>query len=307
MSVAVLPSAPLPYEHVTMLSAPSPSKRPKLSLNTSSAVPLGFGKKATSLRLETLSATSPTLRNTFSNAHEDVTRLRTPGARSHRPVLSSLSISSSPISTVEEPSTPVAPGSSHSSVSSAASTSTTDSLPIEIPYKLAFNTTSILSNGPLPRTRSVRKQFSQSKPMFPTAKRVAFKAPLEEEIHTERYTFRNSDIESSSSTISTLELTPSDRSKAKDQVDDEASHLGEKPEGDLSVKAPTMTGEKREADEDEDEGDSDTCPATPVAGRRKRDREWVWTLGPVKSDEPAATDVHIADDEPDESARQSTQ
>ncbi|KAK6399170.1 hypothetical protein LTR95_019461 [Oleoguttula sp. CCFEE 5521] len=305
MSVAVLPSAPLPYEHVTMLSAPSPSKRPKLSLNTSSAVPSGFGKKATSLRLETLSATSPTLRNTFSNAHEDVTRLRTPGTRSHRPVLSSLSISSSPISTVEEPSTPVAPGSSHSSVSSAASTSTTDSLPIEIPYKLAFNTTSILSNGPLPRTRSVRKQFSQSKPMFPTAKRVAFKAPLEEEIHTERYTFRNSDIESSSSTISTLELTPSDRSKAKDQVDDEASHLGEKPERDLSVKAPTMTGEKREADEDE--GDSDTCPATPVAGRRKRDREWVWTLGPVKSDEPAATDVHIADDEPDESARQSTQ
>ncbi|KAK6430003.1 hypothetical protein LTR95_013845 [Oleoguttula sp. CCFEE 5521] len=283
MSIAVLPSAPLPYEHVTMLSAPSPSKRPKLSLNTSSAAPSGFGKKATSLRLETLSATSPTLRNTFSNAHEDVTRLQTPGTRSHRPVLSSLSISSSPISTVEEPSTPVGPGSSHSSVSSAASTSTTDSLPVEVPYKLAFNTASILSN----------------------AKKVAFKAPLEEEIHTERYTFRNSDIESSSSTISTLELTPSDRSKARDQVDDEASHLGEKPQRDLSVKAPTMTGEKRDAEEDEE--DSDTCPATPVAGRRKRDREWVWTLGPVKSDETTETDVHIANDEPDEAAIQNTQ
>nr|OQO26650.1 hypothetical protein B0A51_04127 [Rachicladosporium sp. CCFEE 5018] len=299
MSVAVLPSAPLPYEHVTMLSAPSPSKRPKLSLNTSSAVPSGFGKKATSLRLETLSATSPTLRNTFSNAHEDVTRLSDCERQAHDRIVRS------PISTVEEPLTPIAPGSSHSSVSSAASTSTTDSLPVELPYKLAFNTASILSNGPLQRTRSVRKHFSQSKPMFPTAKKVAFKAPLEEEIHTERYTFCNSDIESSSSTISTLELTPSDRSKARDQVDDEASHLGEKPERDLSVKAPTVTGEKREADEDEE--DSDTCPATPVAGRRKRDREWVWTLGPVKANETAETDVHIADDEPDETARQRSQ
>jgi len=41
-----------------------------------------------------------------------------------------------------------------------------------------------------------------------------------------------------------------------------------------------QTGEKRESS---DEDDSDTCPATPVAGRKKRSREWVWTLGPVET------------------------
>jgi len=38
-----------------------------------------------------------------------------------------------------------------------------------------------------------------------------------------------------------------------------------------------LVGEKRESSDE----DSDTCPETPVAGRRKRRREWVWTLGPV--------------------------
>ena len=37
-----------------------------------------------------------------------------------------------------------------------------------------------------------------------------------------------------------------------------------------------------DADQSRDGDDSDTCPATPVAGKRKRDRQWVWTLGPVQ-------------------------
>jgi len=36
-----------------------------------------------------------------------------------------------------------------------------------------------------------------------------------------------------------------------------------------------VAGEKRDSSDE----DSDTCPETPVAGRRKRRREWVWTLG----------------------------
>jgi len=38
------------------------------------------------------------------------------------------------------------------------------------------------------------------------------------------------------------------------------------------------------------EDDYETDPKTPVAGRRKRQREWVWTLGPL-------TGVAAADDE----------
>jgi len=39
-------------------------------------------------------------------------------------------------------------------------------------------------------------------------------------------------------------------------------------------------GGKRESSSDE-EDESATCPATPVAGRRKRHRQWRWTIAPV--------------------------
>jgi len=277
MSLAILPSAPMAYNQPPVLVAPSPSKRPKLSLNTST-LPAAFGKKATSLRLETLSATSPTIRNTFSNAHEEDQNLKTPCGRPQRPALSSLSISTLAQSVDQEP-TPT-PSEPSSSAASATSTSTVDSLPAEVPYKLNYNTTSILSNGPIPRTRSVRRGLAQSKPMFPSAKKVAFKAPLEEEIKTEKYTWRHSDIESSASTISTLELSPPEANESEQKTDDSTKV---KPTEQLSTSSP-QTGEKRESS---DEEDSDTCPATPVAGRRKRHRQWVWTLGPVQSSEPS--------------------
>jgi hypothetical protein len=46
-------------------------------------------------------------------------------------------------------------------------------------------------------------------------------------------------------------------------------------------KAP-RAGDKRDSSESED--DSDTCPQTPVAGRRKRSRDWRWTLGKLPGD-----------------------
>lgn len=112
--------------------------------------------------------------------------------------------------------------------------------------------------------------------MFPTAKKVAFRAPLTEDITTERYTMRHSDIDSSISTISTLELSPPDADKPETLSEGNAHKLNTKAK-DKKSKSP-QTGEKRESS---DEDDSDTCPATPVAGRKKRSRDWVWTLGPV--------------------------
>ena len=60
-------------------------------------------------------------------------------------------------------------------------------------------------------------------------------------------------------------------------------------------------GLKREPSDDEE--DNDSCPATPVAGRRKRHRQWVWTLGPI---EPTSTDkegdeANIGEDEMEKS------
>lgn len=123
--------------------------------------------------------------------------------------------------------------------------------------------------------------------MFPTAKKVAFRAPLTEDITTERYTMRHSDIESSISTISTLELSPPDTEKAEEISEGDAHKLNSKSKG-KKARSP-QTGEKRESS---DEDDSDTCPATPVAGRKKRSREWVWTLGPVETESKLSDKQH---------------
>lgn len=98
---------------------------------------------------------------------------------------------------------------------------------------------------------------------------------------------RNSDLESSMSTISTLELSPpeTDKSELKNEGDALKSHSKSERKK-KSAKSP-QTGEKRESS---DEEDSDTCPATPVAGRKKRHREWVWTLDPIKTAAPTDSD-----------------
>jgi len=281
MSLAILPSSPATYNQTpTLPVAPSPAKRPKLSLNTT-ILPPTFGKKTTSLRLETLSATSPTVRNTFSNAHEEDARLRAAGNKPKRPTLSNLATSSITSQDIVT-SSPVAfdnLDSTASSTTSANSISTTDSLPTSVPYKLTYNATSILTNSPLPKPSTQRRAFAQSRPMFPTAKKVAFAAPLTEDITTEKYTMRHSDIESSVSTISTLELSPPETNKLEVEGEGNALKSGAKTAtAKKSTSSSPRTGEKRESS---DEEDSDTCPATPVAGRKKRHREWVWTLGPV--------------------------
>jgi len=100
---------------------------------------------------------------------------------------------------------------------------------------------------------------------------------LTEDVKNTKYTIAHSDIESSSSTISTLELPAPQYvfgKSAPENTKDEDAEVGS---GRARV-AAHQTGEKRESDEE----DSDTsCPATPVAGRRKRHRQWRWTLGPV--------------------------
>ncbi|KAG9185540.1 hypothetical protein G6011_06871 [Alternaria panax] len=263
--------------------------RPKLSINTEQPRILG---KGASLRLDTLSAVSPTVRNTFSNAYE---RPATAPAlqRPSRPQLTLESDQPPAFSTVN-------------SASTSASTTPSSASTIPIPYKQPHNLSSILSNSPA-RAIIPRKMASSSRPMFPAEKRVSFRTPLEEEITTTKYTLAHSDLGASSSTLSSLTSSESTTSSTTgSEANAERPSLSLKPAVNISTtsisplrlslssisstassaessprKSP-RTGEKRDSSSSED--DSDSAPETPVAGRRKRTRDWRWTLGPLPSD-----------------------
>ncbi|KAK8169397.1 hypothetical protein IWX90DRAFT_175869 [Phyllosticta citrichinensis] len=272
-------------------SAAQSKQRPKLSLNTAQAQIRTFGK-GSSLRLDTLSAVSPTIRNTFSNGYEP------------RPA----SASEPPSSSSPKPWSADTPTSA-STYDSTISTSSASSLGLDsarIPYSLPHNVKSILANSPLPPVVRHRTM----KPMFPPAKRVSFRAPLTEEIRTTKYTVAHSDLESSSSTISSLSLDchPSKSAETKEpEPESEAPQIMNLPSRTVSElaldaeeaskpsKSPSLAMNlslpgrkcKRESPSDS-ESDGDECPQTPVAGRRKRRREWVWTLGPINGQKPPA-------------------
>jgi len=152
-------------------------------------------------------------------------------------------------------------------------------LTAEVPYQLPYNVTSILSNGPIPRIRTNRNPYARSRPMFPTAKKVAFRAPLTEEIKTTKYTTAHSELELPSSTIDTTEAPEEDRRDEQGASEQSKPAVTKRVARGLVLTLPQSV-EKRESSDEEDE-DNDACPATPVAGRRKKSRVWQWTLGPI--------------------------
>ncbi|KAF3008919.1 hypothetical protein E8E13_011278 [Curvularia kusanoi] len=276
-----------------------PSQRPKLTVNTHQ--PRVFGKGA-SLRLDTLSAASPTVRNTFNNAYEPTTTTNTsntlntyvpppPGP----PAKLRLDITTTDCT----PASICTPDSASTLSSSTLTSASSESASSTIPYKQPHNLNSILTNS-----RIVPRKMA-SRPMFPAEKRVSFRTPLEEEIKNVKYTWASSDLEAA------LCSTSSEAPSADPVATTTATHqtvapkLG-KPSLSLvsSAQKPTVAtidsatrqrkppraGDKRDSSESED--DSDTCPQTPVAGRRKRSRDWRWTLGklPGDSQSPASED-----------------
>ncbi|OJD35880.1 uncharacterized protein BKCO1_1400028 [Diplodia corticola] len=309
-SLALLPAHP--QQPSPAVQPPQPAhaapRRPKLSLNTSTAQVRTFGK-GSSLRLETLSAVSPTARNTFSNGYEP----QTLSAESKADTPSSASTFSS--------------STSASSCSSLASSLGGESA--KIPYKLPHNVQSILANSPLPPVH--RHRTMAARRMFPATKRVSFRANLTEDIVTTKFTMAHSDIESSSSTISSL-ASDSNTSEADSDVTGPVpgptaaaaatttlpSRTAAKLDLQLAKPAPAPAPapvllataqhhsterprcQKRESPSDS-ESDSDTCPATPVAGRRKRRREWKWTLGPIDGQQVDAKLVREEDEMMDDS------
>ncbi|CAO2650916.1 Nn.00g092130.m01.CDS01 [Neocucurbitaria sp. VM-36] len=277
-------------------------QRPKLSINTQQTRIIG---KGASLRLETLSAVSPTVRNTFSNAYEQPST----APALERPSKPRLSIDSN-ISNANSASTP----SSASTLSSTLTSASNESATISIPYKQPHNLASILANSP---ARSIiPRKMAPTRPMFPAEKRVSFRTPLEEEIKTVKYTLAHSDLASSSSTLTSIATTastdPSDTGApaVNHSVKPSASSSATSKATALPLKMPSETsstslssldssprpkaprvGEKRDSSSSEDDSD---CPETPVAGRRKRRRDWRWTLGPLPGSTKSASSTSDA-------------
>ncbi|CBX93141.1 hypothetical protein LEMA_P040420.1 [Plenodomus lingam JN3] len=291
--------------------AASQSQRPKLCINTEQPRIPG---KCASLRLDLLSAVSPTVRNTFSNAYDQSAATATSAYTAYtasasasasapvlgRPTKPRLSIDSNFSSTRATPtSTPDSAATLSSALTSASSSQSASS---SIPYKQPHNLASILTNSPA-RSTLPRKMTTPARPMFPAEKRVSFRTPLEEEITTVKYTLAHSDLQSSLSTLSSNESTTStmpsgpEAANLKSSLCLDTSHstcphqIAEPPSKSPSRplncmdpateispprKAPRI-GEKRDSSSSDD--DSDSCPETPVAGRRKRTRDWRWTLG----------------------------
>ncbi|QDS73676.1 hypothetical protein FKW77_002826 [Venturia effusa] len=305
--------------HSHQLSPQSRPNRPKLSLNTAQTRTFG---KGSSLRLETLSAVSPTIINTFSNAYDPPTAHAPASSSEQKLTRPKLSINSSihyqaPETQSAEPQDSRTPSSASISSASTASSAT-------LPYSNSQILNSILVNSPIPRLEPSRRMAAR--PRFPAEKKVSFRSPLEEEIITISFPYAHYDAESprSASTASLLTISTASEGSVTDAASSSpsdssdspsSSQLSQRAEGSylkrsinsLSISAdptsplrsPTspakrrlphrgrnrpkirslrspQTGEKRDSSS---ESDSDTCPETPVAGRRKLNRDWVWTLG----------------------------
>ncbi|KAF2865361.1 hypothetical protein BDV95DRAFT_507284 [Massariosphaeria phaeospora] len=299
--------APPPTMTTSLPLIPQRPQRPKLQVDTHQRRTFG---KGSSLRLDTLSAVSPTARNTFQN--QDAPALEQPA--SARPSRPRLSIDSGCQETSNPPSsTPTSASTLSSALTSACSSG---SATIRIPYKQPHNLTSILSNSPA--CQLLPRKMAPARPLFPAEKRVSFRTPLEEEIRTVTYTLAHSDLESSISTLSSIATSASMESDSSvtsvsatpaaasadvpssPSIPSASAHSSSAAfsslEGSPRPKGPRI-GDKR--DSSESESDSDSCPETPVAGRRKRTRDWRWTLAPLSSDKStsaSASDTTTSED-----------
>jgi hypothetical protein len=179
---------------------------------------------------------------------------------------------------------------------------------------------SILRNSPLEpaRRRSGSVSAGTSGPQgtrrvfFPAKKSVSYRYPLEEEIHTEKYTAQHLDLIREEAVLqapaaaaaptpdSTLADSSSDSdpdsgcasvSEASTSDEGSADETGASGSSSLSKierKKRRSMGVERQVRAvallDGLESDYTSTPQTPRQGRAKRRREWKWTLGPLGSE-----------------------
>lgn len=218
------------------------SRKPRLTLNTANVTSLPSGAKSrTALCLSAVTG-SPTYRNTYANAFE-AAPLKT---RTTSPTCT----------TIPQPkSSGCSPSPRSASTSASTASSTSDSsppFPTTAPYILPVGSRSILRNSPLPRRQAVGSR--PPKVYFPLVKRVGFQdGNLVQYIPSMRS--RREEILDSSSDASDAETSPK---RKHDPLSDDYDEISERRELDELL-------EKRQA-----------AVSSPVHGRRKRRREWVW-------------------------------
>ena len=251
-------------EMLTLAPQPVPSKRPKLSLQTSS-LPITFGKSSTALAMtaSALPTASPTVLNTFNNAY-DLPRRPSPASTP----------ASTPRLTQRPPRT----------MASLVSRREDD-----WPYKVPLGIRGILRNTPIPAPMRVSSVCSNSasprngrRVFFPPTKRVCYRHPLEEEVTTVRFIARHSDL--SSSDESDPDSAPETESEDLDEsfdaaTSDEDSRIQAWPKKSVKKYSHRQIRAAGVRDRPAD-GKDQTATAKTPADRRKK-RRWEWTLGPL--------------------------
>jgi len=253
-------------EMLTLAPSAAPSKRPKLSLQTSS-LPVTFGKSSTA-RAMTASAVptaSPTVLNTFNNAY-DLPRRPSPAT--------------TPASTSRLTQRP-----------SRTMASVVSRREDDWPYKVPLGIRGILRNTPIPahmRKSSVCSNSSSPRNgrrvFFPPTKRVCYRYPLEEEITTVKFVARHSDLSSSDESDLDSDSAPETAPEELDDgldwpTSDEDRGAQARPKNDLKRYSRRQIRAAAVRDTPGDRPDQLGATRTP-ADRKKR-RRWEWTLGPV--------------------------
>lgn len=220
--------------------------RPKLSLNVTCA----HSRPSSSLRLDTTALDSPTThntyRNTFAFSRAATALLASTSASAHMPV---------PTTTDDAP-LPSPPSTASSFSDASASPPQT---PPPIPYTLAPHIKSILTNSPIAKRyapRTITVSASSTRTLFSPPKRVGFRSPDPDDVYTIDYTYLRA-------ASSSRESSPT----VEQNVGEKRHHASLEPST------------------SEEESDVDDSCQTPVAGRRKRRRDWTWTLSTMSIDE----------------------
>ncbi|KAF3895081.1 hypothetical protein GTR04_2946 [Trichophyton interdigitale] len=291
-----VPSIAPPLTPIRNQIGPNINKRPKLSLQTS-CVPVTFGKSSTALSLtvSSNSCQSPTNRNTFKNAYESFHRINSPVCRSP--------LKGPSRNRQRAPSTPAKAGPVRAA---------------EPPYKLPKGIRGILRNSPIPSPAQAEEQVRspEATASTPSTKRVKYRYPLDEIIKTVKFTAKHSDIESTDASGTSSPLnTYSYSSSEEDSDSSDSASSGSTPSEDESenaVKSPKRTRKQTRSKHKSFRSErqilaagvrdgllpsrEDSLPPQTPIHQRTVQREWRWTLGPIKdgyvqSSSPPSSDL----------------
>jgi len=243
--------------HITNGAIRPNSKRPKLSLQTTSlANTYGVLTRGLAPQSDAQATFTPTTTNTLANTWD-------------------LSIRPSPVSRTESPRHPP-----------------TRTQTPQQPYTLSlpFGIKSILKNSPLPPKQSsisASPRDPKRKIFFPQSKRVVFKRNLEDFVETTHYVARHSDLASSSSEDSSDEEGQGDASTVSvpeiggsgTQVSPPPSRKRKNRRG-IGIQIETNMEDKQKQSEE-------SASATTPSNVRKR-RRWSWNLASRGADKSGA-------------------